>query len=197
MVSEEEIVGYFGYGSLVNRTTHRTDIVDAVPARLIGWQRCWMPRRDTSVFDVAILSVRRRQGAVTDGLLVFDRAENLPQIDERERHYRRVILEEDELQFDERSAPQCAIHVYEIEPDPLLAFGTQRVLRSYLDAVLQGFLFEHGEEGVHRFVAETESFDIGILDDRADPLYQRRVTLSDYEQALLDDAVAHLPSVSR
>ncbi len=197
MAAEDKIIAYFGYGSLVNRATHRTDILDAVPASLNGWQRCWMPREDTSVFDVAILSVRRQAGAATDGLLIFDRAANLPQIDERERHYRRVSLHSDELQFNNNSVPQCEVHIYEVESDPSLSFGTQRVLRSYLDAVLQGFLVEHGEDAVLRFVAETEAFEIGILDDRADPLYQRRVTLSDYEQALLDDALAHLPSVEQ
>jgi hypothetical protein len=40
----DEVVGYFGYGSLVNRATLRTEILAAIPARLNGWRRTWRPR---------------------------------------------------------------------------------------------------------------------------------------------------------
>ncbi|MEK1890750.1 MAG: gamma-glutamylcyclotransferase, partial [Phyllobacterium sp.] len=53
------LVAYFGYGSLVNRQTLRTEIVDAVPARLHGWRRLWRPRPDMPGFPAALLSIRR------------------------------------------------------------------------------------------------------------------------------------------
>ena len=43
-MDEGPIIAYFGYGSLVNRTTLRTDYVAAQPVRLNGWRRCWRPR---------------------------------------------------------------------------------------------------------------------------------------------------------
>ena len=50
-------VAYFGYGSLVNRATLRTEIVDMVPARLSGWRRCWRHRPDMPGFPAALLTV--------------------------------------------------------------------------------------------------------------------------------------------
>lgn len=190
-----QYVAYFGYGSLVNRATHQTAIVDAFPAQLKGWKRCWKPRADTSVFDVAILSVRPEPETVTEGLLVVDHLQNLPVIDERERNYRRVELNRDDFDTPIDVPDDCPIFVYEVPDTPGLTFGTQRVLRSYLDAVLQGFLNEFGEQSVGRFVQETDAFDIGILNDDADPSYQRHVSLSDAERRLFDAVLAHLPSV--
>lgn len=196
-MTDSEYIAYFGYGSLVNRATHRTRIVDAVPARLDGWRRSWRPRADTSVFDVAILSVTREPASTTRGLLVIDRIENLPSIDERERHYDRVLLDQDEIAHGAELPPDCPVYVYEVPDTPDLSFGTQRILRSYLDAVLQGYLKEHGESSVRQFVEETVAFEIGILDDRSNPLYQRNVTLSGFEQALFDDVLSHLPNEIR
>ncbi len=190
------VVAYFGYGSLVNRTTHTTNIVEAFPARLNGWRRCWRPRADTSRFDVAILGARPMPDAVTEGLLVVDRADNLAAIDERERDYRRIALTATDIEIDGRLPPDCPLYVYQLDDKPGSGFGKQRILRSYLDAVLQGFRVEHGDGSVRRFIAETEAFEIGILDDRARPLYQRRVELSPVEQALFDDLLSHLPSVT-
>lgn len=193
-MTEHQHIAYFGYGSLVNRDTHRTDIVEASPAILNGWKRCWRPRRDTSVFNVAILSVREQSGTSTEGLLVIDRAENLPAIDERERAYDRVRLHPDQLQHNAKLPANCPIYVYEVPVEPELTFGTQRILRSYLEAVLQGYLLEHGFEAMSRFVCETEAFHIGILDDRANPLYQRSVELSHEQRDLIDAVLDHLPS---
>lgn len=194
-MTESGLVSYFGYGSLVNRTTHRTEIVNAVPARLRGWRRCWMPRADTSIFNVAILSVRRQAGADTEGLLIIDRTENLPEIDERERNYERRALGRNDIEIDRTMSVGYPAHVYEVPGNDKLSFNDQKILRSYLDAVLQGFLAEHGEAAVWRFVEETEAFDIGILDDRASPLYQRRVSLTAIERELFDDVLGHLPRV--
>src|SRR6185312_7370829 len=72
------LVAYFGYGSLVNRATLRTDIVDIVPARLVVWRRYWRPRPDMPGFPAALLTVRREPGCYCDGVLIVDRAENLP-----------------------------------------------------------------------------------------------------------------------
>ena len=194
---QSDFIAYFGYGSLVNRATHRTDIVDAVPAHLVGWRRRWMPRANNAVYDVAILSVTRDGASTTEGLLVIDRVHNLPAIDEREGDYLRRTIPRNEIAHEADLPPDCPVYVYEIPEVPGLSFGSQRILRSYLDAVLQGFLVEHGEAAVRRFVDETEAFEIGLLDDRDDPMYRRNVNLSSDEQALIDDVLDHLPTVGR
>lgn len=189
-LSGDAVVAYFGYGSLVCRATHRTDIVAAVPARLKGWRRHWRARPDMPGFPAALLSVRPEQGSICDGLLVFDRAENLAAVDAREARYRRVALAGGDLELLSPAPYRCTAYVYVAEehlpPHP----QPPRILRSYLDAVLLGFLTEHGEGGLARFLAETEGFDVGIHDDRADPVYPRAVGLDDMLRRRFEEALA-------
>lgn len=180
------LVGYFGYGSLVNRATHRTEIVDAVPARLKGWRRCWRARPDMPGFPAALLTIRPDPASCTDGLLVIDRAENLAAVDAREARYDRLALAAADLEIGSEVDPALPLYVYvaqdHVPPHP----EPPRILRSYLEAVLQGFLGVHGEAGLSRFLAETEGFEIGIHDDRAAPVYPRAVRLAEAEAALID-----------
>jgi hypothetical protein len=177
-------VAYFGYGSLVNRATHRTAILHAVPARLRGWRRTWRPRPDMPGFPAALLSIRPDPGSVCDGLLVFDRAENLVAVDAREARYRRLALSPADLATAAPLPEGLPLHVYVAETDIPPHPEPPMILRSYLDAVLQGFLVEHGEAGVRRFIAETEGFGTPIHDDRNAPVYPRAVALAAHEAAL-------------
>jgi cation transport regulator ChaC len=184
------LVAYFGYGSLVNRATHRTEIVDAVPARLSGWRRHWRARPDMPGFPAALLTIREEAGASCDGLVVVDRAENLAAVDEREARYRRVALTEGALEVARPLPRGCPVYVYVAEADVPLHPEPPAILQSYLDAVMQGFLAEHGEAGLRRFVAETGDFDIPILRDRLSPRYPRAVVLADAEPGLFERVIA-------
>lgn len=186
------VVAYFGYGSLVNRATHRTAILHAVPARLKGWRRTWRPRPDMPGFPAALLSVRPEPDALCDGLVVFDRAENLPAVDAREARYRRLELAPDSLETAEPLSAGLPLYVYVAQTDIPPHPEPPMILRSYLDAVLQGFLAEHGEAGVSRFIAETEGFDTPIHDDRHRPIYPRAVNLAAHEAALFAALLARL-----
>lgn len=197
MSATGQYVAYFGYGSLINRATHRTEIVDAVPGRLNGWRRLWRPRPDMPGFPAALLSVRREAGAGCDGLLVIDRAENLAAVDEREGRYRRIRLAPGDLSLAGGLPYDCPIFVYEAETDVPPHREQPRILQSYLDAVLQGVLREHGEDGVRRFFAETEGFETALMPDREAPTYPRAVLLEEAERALFDALhAAHLASLS-
>lgn len=195
-MQDQGIIAYFGYGSLVNRATLRTEIVDAVPARLSGWRRLWRPRPDMPGFPAALLSVRVEEGASVDGLLVFDRAENLAAVDAREAHYHRRTVRHERLEVAGSRPCNCPTFVYEaktelpVMPQPPLMPQPPRILQSYLDAVLQGFLIEHGEAAVRRFIDETEGFDLPILRDRAAPRYPRAVRLEPIERDLFDGLLA-------
>lgn len=171
------LVAYFGYGSLVCRATHRTEIVHAVPARLNGWRRTWRPRPDMPGFPAALLTVREEVGAGCDGLLVFDRADNLAAVDAREARYRRVAVDPGSLEFEEQLPADCPIWLYVAEEHLPVHREPPTILQSYLDAVMLGFLLEHGEEGLERFLAETDAFDLPIHADRASPVYPRAVAL--------------------
>jgi cation transport regulator ChaC len=190
---QDGLVAYFGYGSLVNRATHRTAIVSSVPARLRGWRRCWRPRPDMPGFPAALLSIREEEGAVCDGLLVIDRAENLATVDAREARYRRVAITSAQLELSQQALPEgCPAFVYVAEENIPAHREPAKILRSYLDAVLQGFLAVHGEEGVRKFIAETHGFDTPLHDDRLEPVYPRAVTLSEAERTTFDRHLAAL-----
>ncbi|MEQ8589714.1 MAG: gamma-glutamylcyclotransferase family protein [Roseitalea porphyridii] len=206
------LVAYFGYGSLVNRATLRTGIVAAHRARLKGWRRTWRSRPDggpspartaSAGVTPSFLSAGRAADAAIDGLLIVDYAHNLAAVDAREFHYHRRRISLDDLEFAELSGiagsglhethgpgSGIALYVYEGRTDLPHAPGPAPILRSYLDAVMQGFLREFGEAGLHRFVAETGAFHTPIHEDRDAPLYPRAVTLSADEADLFEAALA-------
>lgn len=184
----EGVIAYFGYGSLVCRATHRTTILDAVPARLNGWRRHWRPRPDMPGFPAALLSVRQEEGAGCDGLLVFDRAANLSAVDAREARYNRIALERHELEIAGALPHDCPLYLYVADETVPPHRDPPRILRSYLDAVLSGFHDEHGEDGLNRFMDETEGFSVGVHDDRAAPIYPRAISL-EAERAVLYDGL--------
>ena len=206
-----ELVGYFGYGSLVNRATLRTDVLAAFPVRLKGWRRTWRARPDmgptpgvvlpdgvTPSLLTAIRASEAAPEAAIDGLLVIDLIENLPEIDAREFRYHRRDITFEELEFGCSATPEATeylfqsglnLHVYEARSEHPPTQGHSPILRSYLDAVMQGFLTEFGPDGVHRFVTETEAFHTPIHEDRDAPLYPRAVTLSLAETELFELAL--------
>jgi len=62
--------------------------------------------------------------------------------------------------------------------------GEAKILRSYLDVVMQGYLNHFGVEGIERFYATTQNFELDILEDREQPLYPRATTLTDEEKSI-------------
>ena len=188
--ASSSLVAYFGYGSLVNRATHRTDIVDAFPARLIGWRRCWLARPDRPDIHSSLLSVCSEEGAFCDGLLVIDRLDNLAAVDERESGYFRHLVGPHELEVVRAVPDGCPVYVYEVDGEAPLYSGPSTIMQSYLDAVLQGFLSVYGETGVRHFLADTLGFDTPIDADRYAPGYPRAVLLTDTERALFDAMLA-------
>ena len=179
-----ELVAYFGYGSLVNRATLTASVVDASPARLTGWARRWRPRPDMPGFPAALLTVSRRQGAAMDGLVVFDRRENLEAVDRREARYHRREIDPAEVSATTAIPSDCPLYVYEAMEELPVHREPPRILRSYLNVVMQGFLVEHGIGGVERFVAETAGFDVPIHEDAHAPVYPRHVAISDAQRNL-------------
>lgn len=186
-----EVFAYFGYGSLVNRATHRTNILGAVQASVRGWRRHWQARPDDSAESIALLSVKAEDDPDhrLPGLLVFDRMENLASLDAREAGYDRRVLDGDLIEIEGGSRFDGQIYIYEARP-PARPQHLHSILQSYLDAVLQGFLHEYGEAEVRRFVTDTHAFDTPILRDRHQPLYPRPVQLEAAQRAFIDATLA-------
>lgn len=193
-------IAYFGYGSLVNRATHRTDIVSYSKVTLKGWRREWLARPNNSFGKVVLLSVKRCETSEIDGLVVLDHARNQASLDERESNYDRHIVADNSITehnstIDElitsRAKTKTSIYVATSFPQPE-EYGQYRILRSYLDAVMQGYLNKFGEEGVARFVNSTDNFEVGIDEDRNDPRYPRAVTITQKERSLFESLVPNI-----
>ena len=194
--------GYFGFGSLVNRHTLRTNYVHQMPARLKGWRRHWQdrignpdPDMGMENFDphVAMLSIHRDEDCVLDGVLVIDHLQNLPALDKREFGYSRhpIVLGDDlELPSHDPSVelPE-KIFVY-VADNPQAFAGDGVLLQSYCDAVLQGYLHHFGEAGIEHFVSTTRGFERMLVQDRESPLYARDVQLTTDERVLIDRALS-------
>lgn len=183
------LVGYFGFGSLVNRHTLRTDYVDLIPARLNGWRRHWQSRTKTLEEQVALLSIHPDPACSIQGLIVIDKQENLPLVDEREVGYNRHVVSPDQIKpsrpdFDDADMPD-ELYVYVAKEDNSIP-ERGCLLQSYLDAVMQGFRNEFGDDGVSHFVETTAGFEREIILDRDRPRYPRSVNLSDDEMTLFD-----------
>lgn len=176
---------FFGYGSLVNRSTHSFTVAYAAQAQ--GWRRAW---RFTDDRKVSFLTVIRDPQATIDGLVAEVAVQDWPLLDQREHAYERL------------TATDCVRHggpadhsvaLYAIAPDRLnLPDADHPVLLSYIDVVVQGFLREFGPTGADRFFDTTTGWEAPILDDRTTPRYPRAVRLSDAERAVVDSALLRL-----
>ncbi|WP_319824407.1 gamma-glutamylcyclotransferase family protein [Thalassovita sp.] len=176
---------FFGYGSLVNRKTHDFGSAERATAR--GWRRVW---RHTALRPVAFLTVVPSPGTDLDGLIAPVPNGDWRALDAREHAYDRVTLT-DLPDHPLPYRPQVAIYTIPAGKHgaPTMAHP---VLLSYLDVVVQGYLREFGEDGVSRFFATTDGWDVPILDDRAHPHYPRHQALPPEETCLVDHWLARL-----
>ncbi|KQT86211.1 gamma-glutamylcyclotransferase family protein [Aurantimonas sp. Leaf443] len=189
LAREGRVVAYFGYGSLVNKRTLRTKFLGIRRASLVGWRRLWLPRIANA--DMALLSVRPDETGELQGVVVYDLADHLPAVDEREAGYARRVVELDRLTIERAPVKDVPLYVYEALRDDETAADTgAAILQSYLDAVMQGFLTLYGEPGVERFVEETEGFETRLLTDRGAARYPRAVDLTAEEAGLFDRLVS-------
>jgi hypothetical protein len=176
------LVAYFGYGSLVNRRTWSPGPIGAWRATLAGWRRHWQPcdLGGPALRDAALLSVHKDDACEIDGLLILDQAVNLAAIDRREARYDRIGIDRDAFRpaggdvIPAALPAKIFLYVGRKSAD---ARGEAKLLQSYLDVVLAGFLAEYGVAGIDRFMASTSGFGRPVIEDRARPLYSRAQTI--------------------
>jgi len=176
---------FFGYGSLVNRSTH--DYPNASPAQLGGWRRVW---RHTDWHATAFLSVEPAGGVEIDGLIAHVPGGDWQALDTREGGYAR------------RSANGSVRHGADADIDVAVyvvdgdwqgdSTPFRPILLSYVDVVIQGFLREFGTDGAARFFRTTCGWDTPVLNDRPAPRYPRHQTLTAQETAIVDGHLADL-----
>lgn len=152
--------GLFAYGSLVSpdsaaRTLGRP-VLDAVPARLAGWQRRWSQARDNLGCEktfarrsdgslprhVLGLNVERAEGTGgPNGVLIEIGERELERLDVREMRYDRVEVTAEVEPWDGRPARFDLVFAYSAKPEhhapqPL---PDSVVLASYVRAVRDAF----------------------------------------------------------
>ena len=191
-MTAEGFIGYFGYGSLVNRMTLETKYEHAIPVRLNGWRRHWQSRADGYLHhsgkDIALLSVHPHSDGYLSGMLIIDRRDSLPEIDIRERGYDRHNLGSDQFEF-----PQ-GIGQIEIPQELFVYVGKTgsekpdkpKLLQSYLHTVMAGYLAEYGATGVEHLLETTVDFEREIIADRDNPIYSRAIKPEDTLAARFD-----------
>lgn len=182
-------IAYFGYGSLVNLQSLRTPYISAHKATVKGWKRAWLsrpyePGSFAAAEGLAFLSVIPSADTEIDGMIITDHSSSLASLDERESLYSRVTLEQAAIKFhdndDTGEIRQQFLYVADDHP----ADSNSRILRSYLDVVMQGYHNQFGLEGLKSFFATTANFDLDIKEDRDKPLYPRAVELTPAEKEI-------------
>ncbi len=177
-------IAYFGYGSLVNLGSLQTPFISAHRVTLKGWNRVWMARpREQDSFastdGLAFLSVVSAPESKIDGMLITDHASSLPSLDQRESLYTRVNIDQADLHHHDENIVLKDQFLYVADEFP--APDETKILRSYLDVVMQGYLHHFGIEGLKNFFDTTMNFDLDILEDRDNPLYPRATQLTHAE----------------
>jgi len=168
---------FFGYGSLVNLTTH--SYPDTKPATLLGWRRVW---RHAKARPVAFLSVEPCPHTTLHGITAAVPDADWAALDLREHAYLRRDVTD---QFDTDTA------VYEANPAHTTdASANHPILLSYLDVVIAGYQTLMPDGPAH-FFATTHGWG-PVLDDRADPLYPRARPHSPAIRATVDTALQAL-----
>lgn len=173
---------FFGYGSLVNRATHRFD--DAHRARITGWRRAW---RGTPARTVAFLTAVPDPGTQIDGLIAAVPSGSWADLDRREQAYDRVGVSG---LVDHPLPHRPEIALYAIPEGAHHAPSTAHpILLSYVDVVLQGYFNEFGADGLTDFIATTDGWNAPVMDDRANPVYPRHQALDPRARRRIDDVL--------
>jgi hypothetical protein len=163
---------FFGYGSLVNLKTHA--YTQPRRAQITGWRRIW---RSTTHRNFAILSATRDPATTLDGIVASVPNADWAALNAREFAYSRQELDD-------------GTAIYEITEQIIVpAEGPYPILRSYLDVVIQGYLQEFGPAGAANFFKTTDNWG-PIIDDRADPVYERHQSLTVEQTAFVDHHIA-------
>ncbi|WP_420860477.1 gamma-glutamylcyclotransferase [Algirhabdus cladophorae] len=159
---------FFGFGSLVNTRTH--SYPDPQNSKIDGWARVW---RKTVLRDIAFLSVEPSPASQLWGLSARVPDGNWADLDLRETGYKRLQI-----------TANTAIYIVDetiLDPKP-----RGKILLSYLDVVIQGYLDRFGPEGPAHFFETTQGWDHEIIDDRSKPIYPRAQTIDPTLQNSVD-----------
>lgn len=187
---------FFGFGSLVNTSTHR--YVPVTPAIVDGWERAWI---NNDFYDYAFLSVTPNAAKAIYGLMAEVPNDDWSQLDTREVNYKRRVLQSGEWQpaHSDRKADGSAalaaglsdVQMYQ-HASGEFAKDQKPILWSYLETVLFGYYQWFGADGVSGFVSSTQAW-VNVFDDRNSPLYPRYVPAEKVAAEVVIPTIESLP----
>jgi len=168
---------FFGYGSLVNLSTHSYKTYQKT--YVDGWRRRWC---HTILRSTPFLSVYPVANQRIYGLTAKVTNDDWTELDKRENGYERLEISSTSL-----TGPTQKTQIYSV-PNKNFRYTNinNRILLSYLDCVIQGYLQQFGEEGAASFFETTDDWNIKINNDRLNPIYPRHVEISKSEKAFVD-----------
>ncbi|MCC5989704.1 MAG: gamma-glutamylcyclotransferase [Pararhodobacter sp.] len=180
---------FFGYGSLVNRATHVYG--PAYRARVRGWRRAW---RHSASRGVPFLTAIACPDSEIEGLVAPVPGGDWQALDQRETGYARQCAGAGlRPEPAGEAAGLAGVQIYAVpKQDWAPPSDGAPIVLSYVDVVFRGYLREFGRDGVERFIATTEGWEIPILDDRAQPLYPRHQPIEESERAWFDSLLADI-----
>jgi len=139
---------------------------------------------------ICALTVTPDVRAEIAGAVLFQSADGLAELDERESGYRRVRVPV-HLERPDPITTEIDCFTY-IGDSAHYKRGSDEypIWRSYLDCVLVGYFELGGRGAMENFIASTQGWDAPILDDRRMPLYPRAVALTSDLERGIDDTLA-------
>lgn len=213
----------FGFGSIINPSTHDPWLSQAHPATdskqndddarglpgrtavilaKFGYQRGWNFRSNTGFTALGIRRVVIADASDINGVVFQIHSSMLPDFDRREVGYDRVQIPMETLQFTKTSKvnveltipPSARIWVYvPMEENFLPADEDHPILQSYVDTVMQGCLFWGEEEMAESFVRTTAHWSPYFLNDTPS---SRRPWLYRQQYTLIDEILKRNNSVT-
>jgi len=133
------------------------------------------------LFKATALGVARKEGAVTNGVIVGIPKSAIGAFDRREDGYKRVSLAELKARATPlygKHLPDAPIDVY-VPLDPHEPQGDCPIIQTYVDVVMAGAILQFGEDFARKFVETTKGWEYDWVDDRHRPVYVRLTPYND------------------
>jgi len=183
----------FGYGSLINPDSRGRTVDSTKEARVLkvlakGLERSWNYNcRD--VYTAVGVSKVDDKSVTCNGVIIpiDDPINDLPKLDERELHYRRVPLSRENISIihDSRNqdikdedilAPDAIIWVYEIV-DTFTPTTDIPISQIYIDCILLGCMKEGGIEFAKQFIENTHGWNTSVwVNDRTSEHFRKNIS---------------------
>jgi cation transport regulator ChaC len=141
------------------------------------------------------LGVDRKEGAVTNGVVVAIPKTAIDAFDRREDGYKRVRLAEVKAQavpLYGKQLPEAPIEVY-VPDDRCEPQADCPIIQTYVDVVMAGAILQFGEGFAQRLVETTKGWEYDWVDDRHRPVYSRAAPYYDLAKRIDVILAEHVP----